>query len=59
LRVGVEKFKPGITGWSQKYGKEEISIEEKVALEKEYLDRKSFWFDIVIVVRIFTRVIGG
>jgi O-antigen biosynthesis protein WbqP len=60
LRVaaGVDQLKPGITGWAQINGRDEISIEEKVALEKEYLGRKSFWFDMEIVVRTFTSVIS-
>ncbi len=59
LRVatGVGKLKPGITGWAQINGRDEISIEEKVALEKEYLARKSVWFDVVIVVKTFTSVL--
>ena len=59
LRVatGVSKLKPGITGWAQINGRDEISIEEKVALEKEYLERKGFWFDLVILVRTFTSVV--
>ena len=59
LRVaaGVDKLKPGITGWAQINGRDEISIEAKVGLEKEYLERKSFWFDVVIVVRTFTSVL--
>ncbi len=59
LRVaaGVDKLKPGITGWAQINGRDEISIEEKVALEKEYLEKKSFLFDVVIVVRTFMSVI--
>lgn len=59
LRVaaGVDKFKPGITGWAQVNGRDEISIEEKVGLEKEYLERKSFLFDVEIVVKTFTSVI--
>ena len=59
LRVaaGVDKLKPGITGWAQINGRDEISIEAKVALEKEYLERKSVWFDLVIVVRTFTSVL--
>ncbi len=59
LRVaaGVDKLKPGITGWAQINGRDEISLEAKVALEKEYLERKSFWFDLVIVVRTFTSVL--
>ncbi|MHA8097418.1 sugar transferase [Aquirufa antheringensis] len=59
LRVasGVDKLKPGITGWAQINGRDEVSIEAKVALEKEYLERKSVWFDLVIVARTFTSVI--
>ncbi len=59
LRVatGVYKLKPGITGWAQINGRDEISIEAKVALEKEYLERKSVWFDVIIVVKTFTSVI--
>jgi O-antigen biosynthesis protein WbqP len=59
LRVaaGVDKLKPGITGWAQINGRDEISIEAKVALEKEYLERKSVWFDLVIVARTFTSVL--
>lgn len=61
LRVaaGVDKLKPGITGWAQINGRDEISIEEKVALEKKYLERRSFLFDVVIVVKTFTSVLGS
>ncbi len=61
LRVatGVDKLKPGITGWAQINGRDEISIEEKVALEKEYLEKKSLVFDVVIVVKTFTSVLGS
>ena len=59
LRVaaGVDNLKPGITGWAQINGRDEISIDAKVALEKEYLEKKSIWFDLVIVVRTFTSVL--
>jgi O-antigen biosynthesis protein WbqP len=59
LRVaaGIDKLKPVITGWAQINGRDEISIEAKVALEKEYLERRSVWFDLVIVVRTFTSVL--
>lgn len=59
LRVasGVDKLKPGITGWAQINGRDEISIEEKVAFEKEYLERKSFLFDMMIIIRTFTNVL--
>jgi O-antigen biosynthesis protein WbqP len=59
LRVaaGVDKLKPGITGWAQINGRDEISIEEKVAFEKEYLERKSFLFDLYIIFKTFTNVL--
>ncbi len=59
LRVsaGVEKLKPGLTGWSQINGRDEISIEDKVAYEKEYLERKSLGFDLKIVILTFTSVV--
>jgi O-antigen biosynthesis protein WbqP len=58
LRVtaGVDKLKPGITGWAQINGRDEVSIEEKVALEKEYFKRKSFLFDLYIIFKTFTNV---
>ena len=58
LRVaaGVDKLKPGITGWAQINGRDEISIEAKVALEKEYLKRKSIVFDVQILIKTFTNV---
>lgn len=59
LRVaaGVDKLKPGITGWAQINGRDDISIERKVELEREYLQRKSVFFDLKIVVRTFTNVL--
>jgi O-antigen biosynthesis protein WbqP len=57
VNAGVEKLKPGITGWAQINGRDEISIEEKVKLEKEYLEQKSIGFDIKIVVLTFTSVL--
>jgi O-antigen biosynthesis protein WbqP len=58
LRVtaGVDKLKPGITGWAQINGRDEISIDEKVALEREYLEIRSFWLDLKILFLTFVRV---
>ena len=57
LSTGVSKLKPGITGWAQINGRDEISIEEKVQLELEYLQKKSFLFDLEILVKTFTNVL--
>ena len=47
--VGVHKLIPGLTGWAQINGRDEIPLSLKVRLDKEYLDRKSFFFDIKII----------
>jgi len=59
LRVatGVHKLKPGITGWAQINGRDDISIEKKVQLEQEYLQKKSFLFDVEIIIKTFTNVL--
>ena len=59
LRVasGVDKLKPGITGWAQVNGRDDISIEKKVELEQEYLQNKSFLFDVEILIKTFTNVL--
>jgi len=59
LRVanGVDKLKPGITGWAQINGRDDISIEKKVQLEQEYMSRKSILFDIEIIFKTFTSVL--
>lgn len=59
LRVatGVTKLKPGITGWAQINGRDDISIEKKVQFEQEYLYTKSFLFDIEIIIKTFTKVL--
>ena len=59
LRVakGVDKLKPGITGWAQINGRDDISIERKVQLEEEYLIKKSLLFDLKIIIKTFTNVL--
>lgn len=57
VKAGVDKLKPGLTGWAQVNGRDEIAIEEKVALEKEYLERQSLWLDMKIIVLTFTKVL--
>ena len=54
---GVDKLLPGITGWAQVNGRDELSIPDKVELDVEYLNRKSFWFDIKILWMTFLKVI--
>ena len=53
----IDKLVPGITGWAQINGRDELSIPEKVNLEKEYLRRKSLWLDIIILWKTFLKVL--
>jgi O-antigen biosynthesis protein WbqP len=53
---GVDKLLPGITGWAQVNGRDELSIPDKVALDVEYLNQQSFWFDMKILWMTLLRV---
>jgi O-antigen biosynthesis protein WbqP len=59
LRVatGVSKLKPGITGWAQINGRDDISIEKKVKLEQEYLYQRSTLFNLEIILKTFIKVL--
>jgi O-antigen biosynthesis protein WbqP len=54
---GVDKILPGITGWAQINGRDELPIVEKVKIDEEYLERKSFLFDLKILWLTFLKVI--
>jgi len=54
---GVDRLLPGITGWAQVNGRDELSIPDKVTLDVEYMNRQSFWFDIKILWMTFLKVI--
>ena len=53
---GVDKLLPGITGWAQVNGRDELSIPDKVNLDTDYLNSQSFWFDIKILWMTFLKV---
>ena len=56
-KSGIEKLKPGITGWAQINGRDEISLEEKVKFEEEYLKKKSPFLDTQIIIKTFVKVL--
>jgi len=58
-RAGVHRLLPGLTGWAQINGRDEIPIPDKVALDAEYLARQSLWFDLRILVMTFVKVVRG
>lgn len=57
--VGVDALLPGITGWAQVNGRDELSLWDKVNLDRQYLDNQSFFFDqyilLLTVLKVFKR----
>lgn len=56
-QFGVHELVPGLTGWAQVNGRDELPIPEKVKLDVEYLQRQSLWFDIQILWLTFVKVL--
>ena len=54
---GLEKLLPGLTGWAQVNGRDELTIQEKVSLDLEYKDKQSFCFDLRILWLTFKNVL--
>ena len=54
---GVHELVPGLTGWAQINGRDELPIRAKVALDVEYLRSRSFWFDCYILWKTAIKVI--
>ena len=56
-RAGVHVLTPGLTGWAQVNGRDELPIPEKVELDKVYLQKQSWFFDLQILMRTFVKVV--
>ena len=56
-RAGVHVLTPGLTGWAQVNGRDELPIPDKVALDKVYLQKQSWFFDLQILLRTFVKVV--
>ncbi|MEY2895435.1 MAG: hypothetical protein RIS42_1154 [Bacteroidota bacterium] len=54
---GIHVLKPGLTGWAQVNGRDEIELARKVQLDYEYLDKKSLIFDVYVVLLTFYKVV--
>jgi len=57
-QCGVHKLPPGLTGWAQINGRDELPIPEKVMLDAEYLHRRSLGFDLLILWRTFAKILS-
>ena len=55
-QYGVDALMPGLTGWAQVNGRDELPIPVKVQYEVEYLQKQSFWFDMKILGLTFLKV---
>lgn len=53
----VHTLVPGLTGWAQVNGRDELPLVQKVALDAEYLQRRTLWFDIKILWLTFLKVV--
>lgn len=56
---GVHRLTPGLTGWAQVNGRDELAIPIKVAYDAEYAHKMGFFFDIKIMILTFMKVIGA
>ncbi|MDZ7938366.1 MAG: sugar transferase [Rhodoferax sp.] len=56
-QCGVHHLTPGLTGWAQVNGRDELPISQKVVLDYFYLNHQSLWLDIKIVALTFLKVI--
>jgi O-antigen biosynthesis protein WbqP len=54
---GVESMVPGLTGWAQVNGRDELPIPEKVGFDVEYMERRSFLFDMKILWMTLVKVV--
>jgi len=55
--AGVDQLLPGLTGWAQINGRDELPIPQKVALDIDYMHRQSLWFDFKILWLTFLKVV--
>jgi O-antigen biosynthesis protein WbqP len=56
--AGVHQYRPGLTGWAQVNGRDELAIPDKVVLDAEYCRRCSIGFDLYIICLTLIRVVG-
>ena len=54
---GIHRMTPGITGWAQIHGRDEISIPVKVDFDEYYMRNQSFMLDVVIMIRTIWKVL--
>lgn len=58
-RAGVDALRPGVTGWAQINGRDDLTIPDKAALDAEYSERQSLLFDLKIIWLTVVKVLAG
>ncbi|MDB5445889.1 MAG: sugar transferase [Phenylobacterium sp.] len=58
-QFGVHRLRPGLTGWAQVNGRDELPVPEKVKLDTEYLERRSLGFDLRILAATARTAVSG
>ena len=54
---GLHTLVPGLTGWAQVHGRDELTMSQKVTFDAEYLQLQGFWFDLKILWLTFLKVL--
>lgn len=54
--AGVDKLTPGLTGWAQINGRDNLTVAKKVKLDREYMQRRSFLFDMKIIILTLIKI---
>ena len=49
VAMGIDQLRPGLTGWAQINGRDEIALQDKLHFDREYLERQSLFFDLKII----------
>jgi O-antigen biosynthesis protein WbqP len=57
MEYGVDKLVPGLTGWAQINGRDELPVSDKVKLDADYMHLQCFWLDIKIIFLTFLKVL--
>jgi O-antigen biosynthesis protein WbqP len=59
MKAGVDALRPGLTGWAQVNGRDDLTIPDKVALDADYLRRRTLIFDLWIIWMTVLKVVRG
>ena len=55
--MGIDQLRPGVTGWAQINGRDEIALQDKLQFDREYLERQSLFFDLKIIFKTVIAVV--